>query len=40
MAIVYIRRLEKGGFLGETKKKEVTGSFGDFTRIFGPEVKD
>lgn len=39
LAIIYIRRLKKGGFLGEPEKEKPLGTMGDFTKIFGTEVR-
>jgi len=39
LAVIYMRRLKKGGFFGK-EKKESFGSLGEFTKFFGTEVKE
>lgn len=39
MAVIYLRRLKKGGYFGEAKEENKNfGTTQDFTKLFGNEV--
>lgn len=37
MAMIYMRRLQKGGYLGEAKKEKTYGTPQDFVKVFGSQ---